>query len=77
VKPDICTSLMCSSLGCDYCKQCSHAIFLGSAGKWKWRFEPRFGVEFLSKKDEPLKRQPGEKSPAWDEFEKWQKEKGL
>jgi len=79
MKPDICTSISCESFGCDYCRECSHAIFLGEGkdrnGKfWKFEFNQRLGVTFLRKDDEPMLRQPSEKSPAWDVFNEWKKE---
>lgn len=42
---------------------------------WMWEFKPYLGPIFLTAKGEPRVHQPGEKSPAWDVFEKWQKEK--
>ena len=76
-KPDYCTSSRCDDYGCDYCRECSHAIFFGSGkdvnGKmWKWEFAPYFGPLFLRKNGVPLKNQPGhEDHPAWEPFERW------
>lgn len=71
--PDICTSLSCDSLGCDYCKKCSHAIYKGgtlAAGRfWFWEFNPRFGPRFNF--DLP------ENHPGWESFSKWLKENKL
>lgn len=76
MKPDICTSMLCDNLGCLYCKECSHAIFLGNGkdrnGKpWRWQYNPYHGPEFLGTKGQVLKNQPGEKSPAWKPFGRW------
>ena len=76
-KPDICTSLNCTSFPCGYCSKCSHSIFLGegtdiNGKKWKWEFNRMFGPIFLRKDDEPLKNQPiSENHPVWEVFEKW------
>lgn len=43
-------------------------------GKWRWEFSDIFGPTFLGKNGDPLKNQPGEKSPAWGEFNKWLEE---
>jgi len=59
---------------------CSHAVWLG-AGKdkngkvWRWEFNSRFGPIFLRKNLEPLVNQPIEDHPAWEPFEKWQRER--
>ena len=76
MKPDNCTSLTCQG-PCDGCTT-SHAIYEGSGwdlqGRfWRWEFRPYLGPIFVTGKGEPMKRQPGEKSSAWDVFEKWQK----
>ena len=76
-QPDHCSSLRCNDFG-SYCKKCSHASYDGagkdSNGKmWRWRFSPHLGPLFERKDGEPLKRQPSEKSPAWDVFEAWNK----
>ena len=46
--PDYCTSICCRGND-SYCKDCSHALWYGSAtvnGKlWHWEFNPRFGHE--------------------------------
>jgi hypothetical protein len=58
-----------------YCRECSHAGFDGAAvvnGKrWAWEFSPRFGPLYLRKDGEPMERQPSEKHPVWDAFDKW------
>ena len=77
VKVHICTSISCSSLDCNYCHDCSHAIFIGAgidvnSKMWKWEFNPHFGPLFLGKKDEPLKRQPTSPNhSAWLPFTLW------
>jgi len=72
--PDHCSSIMCSPPH-NYCGECSHASFNGSAvvagRKWRWEFLPRFGPLYLRADGEPMKRQPGEKHPVWDSFQKW------
>ena len=40
---------------------------------WRWEFTEWMGPTFLRKDGEFMKRQPGEKSPAWSVFEKWHK----
>ena len=40
---------------------------------WRWEFTEWMGPMFLRKDGEFMERQPGEKSPAWDVFEKWRK----
>jgi len=40
---------------------------------WRWEFTEWMGPMFLRKDGEFMERQPGEKSPAWDVFEKWHK----
>lgn len=76
-EPDICTSIMCSSYGCDYCAECSHGLYFGEGedrnGKlWKWEFNLFYGPVFLRKDGEPLKRQPcDENHPAWAPFKRW------
>ena len=78
--PDFCSSLHCGSLGCDYCKECSHAFWLGEGmdhkGKvWKWEFNRYYGPTFLRRDGEPLARQPvSETHPAWEAFETWNME---
>jgi hypothetical protein len=75
--PDYCTSICCRGND-SYCKDCSHALWYGSAtvnGKlWHWEFNPRFGPVFLTKDGSVKKRQSSEKHPVWKEFEKWVKE---
>lgn len=77
--PDFCTSLLCNSLGSDYCQKCSHGTFVGSGtdknGKvWRWTFNPRFGPLFVRKDGEPLTNQPiASWHRAWSPFEKWLK----
>jgi len=72
--------MLCDNLGCDYCKECSHAIFKGEGkdrtGKpWRWQYGPlNRGAEFLGAKGQVLRNQPGEDSPAWGVFGKWYKE---
>ena len=70
-----CTSLMCNSLGCDYCKKCSHACFKGQGSvngkEWRWEFNPMFGPLFLRKNDVPLKNQPLKNHPVWKVFDEW------
>ena len=79
MKPDICTSIMCSDLGADYCQQCSHGVYFGEGidknGKlWRWEFQAYYGPMFLKKDGEPLKNQPErENHPAWEPFEVWLK----
>ncbi len=81
MEPDYCNSMHCSNYGCDYCMECSHAIFFGKGidkneKLWKWEFSPYYGPTFLKKDGEPRKCQPSyEKHPAWEPFEKWLKEK--
>ena len=77
MKPDICTSFICSGSSKGYCKECSHAIWYGE-GKdsneknWRWEFSPQFGPLFLRKDKEPLKNQPiKENHPSWKPFYKW------
>ena len=78
---DYCSSLNCSNYGCDYCKKCSHATFIGSAkiGKrtWTWEFNPVFGPIFFRKDGEERKIYPDETHPVWPFFNKWLKEKGV
>jgi hypothetical protein len=76
MEPDVCTSLNCDNYGCDYCSKCSHSNFFGSgtdsSGKeWRWTFNPIFGPLFLRKDGSDMKRQPSEKSKAWEAFESW------
>lgn len=71
-----CTSINCQSWGCDYCPKCSHymreAEGVDKNGKtWRWEFHNYCGPVFLRKDGQPLKRHPGEHSPAWDVFNKW------
>ena len=79
--PDDCTSMMCNNFGCDYCRECSHAIFKGRSkvnGKmYRWEFQPYYGVLFLNKDGSDVKAYPGIKNPVWDRFEEWQKRRGL
>ena len=45
-----------------------------SRGKlWRWEFHPYCGPFFLREDGEPLARQPGERSLAWEAFEKKKK----
>ncbi len=80
MKPDACSSTMCSNLGCDYCKECSHGTFLGEGqdaqGKiWRWEFSGMFGPLFVRKNGEPLKNQPVSKNDhAWEAFTPWHDE---
>jgi hypothetical protein len=43
-------------------------------GRWRWEFSEQFGPTFLGQNGDPLKNQPGDRSPAWAEFEKWFRE---
>lgn len=74
MKPDICTSLHCEDLGCDYCKECSHAIFKGEVQTNKthtFEFNPQYGVTFTKKNGSPKAVQPAEKNPVWNKWEEW------
>lgn len=39
--------------------------------KWRWEFSSQFGPLFVDPRGNPLKVQPGEKSPAWPVFNRW------
>ena len=74
----ICTSLMCSNYGCDYCEQCSHAIFHGfgydeNGRYYRFEFSSYFGLTILNKDWFTIsKKQPiSEKHPFWKLFEQW------
>ena len=71
-----CTSSICTNYNCDYCPECSHAIYRGwgkdsDGGWWRWQFQPRFGPLFLDKNGEPLEEQPDSDLPIWDAFQRW------
>ena len=74
VIPDICTSLN-NCTGGDYCKQCSHALFIDKIKiknrTYKFEFNQRYGVTFLKKNDKPSSIYLSEKHPFWAEFQKW------
>ena len=80
IVPDDCTSSECRSLGCDYCRRCSHAIFRGSHHNGKtiirWEFSPWFGFEFRGGNFRPA-RPPGARNPVWEQVANWMKERGL
>jgi hypothetical protein len=71
---DMCTSFTDCDGG-DYCKDCSHGVYLGevfvNGKKWKFEFNRWFGPLFLRKDGEPRVRQPDTRNPVWSEFEKW------
>ena len=75
MKPRYCSSYRCQDFGCDYCRECSHAIFFGSGigfkKAWMWEFNPMFGPLFIKKDGTPLKKQPDEQSSAWLAFGEW------
>lgn len=81
MKPDSCASLRCKGL-CDNCKT-SHAVYYGKGidrhGRlWRWEFQAYIGPVFITpKRGVIMKNQPGEKSPAWDVFEQWMKEREI
>lgn len=89
MKPDICTSTLCNEaeLGCDYCRDCSHAGFSGSAVMFTgallekqhmvtWTFEPHWGFTFKGWYFHEG-QQPGEHHRIWKEVEKWSIARGL
>ena len=77
--PDICNSMSDCTPPKDYCCECSHAQYrvelLVNHRTNRFEFNPQFGPIFMSSKWEPLKRQPTDKNPVWDAFEKWYDEK--
>ena len=80
IKPDICTSFICSPPN-QYCKECSHAIWVGKGtdrnGKlWIWHFSPVHGPLFLKNDGDPIEKQPSE-GHAWILFDKWIMKKWL
>jgi len=79
--PDDCTSMMCNNFGCEYCWECSHAIFRGRSKVndkiYRWKYQPYYGVLFLNKDGSEVKVCPGERTPVWKRFGAWQKRRGL
>jgi len=77
IEPDICTSLHCNSNPCLYCKDCSHAFFIGEGidenkNKWRWEFSKRFGVSFIDDEGKILENQPDPYSfEIPDDIEEW------
>lgn len=76
IKLFTCSSLSCTSLNCNYCKKCSHAIYHGhgvdvAGNDWSWFFSPQFGVTFIDEKKEELKDQPDPENSAWKVFHTW------
>ena len=79
VMPDICTSLNNCACG-DYCKQCSHGLFIHKIRIknkiYRFEFNQRFGVTFINKDGGVSKIQiTNENHPFWIEFQKWYDEK--
>jgi len=77
--PDICSSLSGCAPPQDHCRECSHAYWQVEVvvnGKTnRFEFNPQFGPIFMNCNWDPLKRQPCEKNPVRDEFEKWHNKK--
>ena len=75
-KPDVCSSFACDELGCDYCKQCSHAYYHGETKignvTYYWEFNPYHGPYFKrsTSKDEYYWI-PNERHKVWSKFHDW------
>lgn len=48
----------------------THTVKIGKR-TWRWEFHHYLGPTFLDHRGEPLKRQPGERSPVWPVFNAW------
>ena len=72
--PSICTSLICGTPQ-DHCRECSHAIYKGSAtidGKlYRWEHGPMFGPLFSRAGKKECNWRPHQRHKVWKAFEKW------
>ncbi|MFH1744503.1 MAG: hypothetical protein ABIH23_36325 [bacterium] len=75
LKLHACSSFNCGDLDCDYCPNCSHAYYKGTARiggrQHEWEFNPYHGPLFACKalgKDSWL---PHHRHEVWKRFEKW------
>jgi len=70
-----CTSFRDCEQDNDYCPNCSHAIYKGSATvngrKYTWEHNPYHGPLFACKQIGKKEWLPNERHPVWDSFQKW------
>ena len=75
VRPSICTSTRCGEPPQPHCRDCSHAIYKGTATlsrtTYRWEHSPQFGPLFSRRKAGECDWTPGARHPVWIAFQRW------
>ena len=75
LKLHACSSFNCGDHDCDYCPNCSHACYTGTARiggrKYEWEFNPYHGPLFACKALGKQSWLPHARHEVWKRFEKW------
>lgn len=70
-----CSSTHCADHNCDYCPNCSHSVYSGSATidgrKYEWFHNTWYGPLFACKSIGKRDWLPGERHQVWKYFQRW------